>query len=63
MQYVTMHGTHDGPFRGIKPTGNEITVPGFHMRRIRDGQIVQTAAVAGMATLLSQIGVELPIEA
>lgn len=63
MQYITMRGTHDGPFRGIKPTGNEIAVPGFHMRRITDGKIVETASVAGMATLLEQIGVELPIEA
>ena len=63
MQYVTMRGTHEGPFRGIEPTGNVIAVPGFHMRRLQDGQIVQTAAVVGMATLLSQLGVELPIEA
>jgi steroid delta-isomerase-like uncharacterized protein len=63
MQYVTMRGTHEGPFRGIDPTGNEIAVPGFHMRRVRDGKIVETASVAGMATLLGQLGVELPIEA
>jgi steroid delta-isomerase-like uncharacterized protein len=63
MQYVTMRGTHEGPFRGIAPTGNEIAVPGFHMRRVRDGNIVETASVAGMATLLGQLGVDLPIEA
>ncbi|MFD1598901.1 ester cyclase [Halobellus rarus] len=63
MQYITMRGTHEGPFRGIEPTGNEIAVPGVHMRRVRDGEIVETASVAGMATLLGQIGVELPIEA
>jgi steroid delta-isomerase-like uncharacterized protein len=62
MQYVTMRGTHEGPFRGIDPTGNEIAVPGFHMRRVRDGKIVETASVAGMATLLGQLGVDLPIE-
>lgn len=63
MQYVTMRGTHEGTFRGIEPTGNEIAVPGFHMRRFQDGQIVETASVAGMATLLGQLGVDLPIEA
>jgi steroid delta-isomerase-like uncharacterized protein len=63
MQYITMRGTHEGPFRGIEPTGNEIAVPGFHMRRVQDGKIVETASVAGMATLLSQLGVELPIKA
>jgi steroid delta-isomerase-like uncharacterized protein len=62
MQYVTMRGTHEGVFRGIDPTGNEIAVPGFHMRRVQGGQIVETASVAGMATLLGQLGVELPIE-
>ncbi|MFC6723874.1 ester cyclase [Halobium palmae] len=63
MQYVTMRGTHEGPFRGIASTGNEIAVPGFHMRRVQDGQIVETASVAGMATLLGQLGLKLPLEA
>lgn len=63
MQYITMRGTHQNSFRGIEPTGNEIAVPAFHMRRIQDGKVVETASVAGMATLLGQIGVELPIKA
>jgi len=63
MQYVTMRGAHEGPFRGIDPTGNEIAVPGFHMRRVQNGKVVETASVAGMTTLLGQLGVELPIEA
>jgi steroid delta-isomerase-like uncharacterized protein len=63
MQYVTMRGTHEGPFRGVDPTGNEIAVPAFHMRRIEDGKVVETASTSSFATLLEQIGVELPITA
>lgn len=62
MQYVTMYGTHEGPFRGIEPTGSEITVPAFHMRRIEDGKIVETASTSSFGTLLRQVGVELPID-
>lgn len=62
MQYVTMYGTHRGTFRGVEPTGNRIAVPAFHMRRIEDGKIVETASTASFGTLLRQIGVELPIE-
>ncbi|MFC7029070.1 ester cyclase [Halomicroarcula sp. GCM10025324] len=62
MQYVTMRGTHKGVFRGVEPTGNEIAVPAFHMRRIKDGKIVETASTSSFGTLLRQIGVELPVE-
>lgn len=62
MQYVTMRGTHKGAFRGVAPTGNEIAVPAFHMRRFDDGKIVETASTSSFGTLLRQIGVDLPID-
>lgn len=63
MQHLTLRGTHEGPFRGVEPTGNEIAVDGFYFRRVRDGEIVETASIVGMSELLRQIGVDLPIEA
>jgi steroid delta-isomerase-like uncharacterized protein len=61
MHYLTMRGTHTGPFRGVGPTGNEVEVKAFHYRRVRDGKVVETGAIAEMMELLRQIGVESPI--
>lgn len=61
MEYLTVRGTHEGPFRGIEPTGETIAVDGYHYRRIEDGHIVETASMVGMVTLFSQLGVELPL--
>ncbi|WP_227134478.1 nuclear transport factor 2 family protein [Halorubellus salinus] len=63
MQYFTFHGTHDGEFRGIEPTGTEIAVNGFHMRRIEDGAVVEMASVASMADLIQQLELEYPLSA
>ncbi|MFC6952782.1 nuclear transport factor 2 family protein [Halorubellus litoreus] len=63
MQYFTFHGTHDGEFRGIEPTGKDISVDGFHMRRIEDGEVVEMASVASMADLIAQLDLEYPLAA
>lgn len=62
LAWWTIRGTHQGPFRGIEPTGNEIDVEGFSFRRLRDGKIVETKSAAGLAGLLEQLGVELPLQ-
>lgn len=61
LEYLTVRGTHEGPFRGVEPTGETIAVDAYHYRRIEDGRIVETASMAGMVTLFSQLGVELPL--
>jgi len=61
MEYLTIRGTHEGPFRGIEPTGENVEVDGYHYRRIEDRRIVETASMVGMVTLFSQLGVELPL--
>jgi steroid delta-isomerase-like uncharacterized protein len=61
MEFVTVRGTHEGPFRGIEPTGRRVEVDGYHYRRIEDGRIVETASMVGMVTLFSQLGVEIPV--
>jgi steroid delta-isomerase-like uncharacterized protein len=60
--HVTMYGTHRGPFRGVEPTGNAISVDGFHQRRVRDGRIVEAVSIVEMGELLDQLGVDLPLE-
>ncbi|MFC5972380.1 ester cyclase [Halomarina salina] len=61
--HVTLYGTHDGTFRGIEPTGNRISVDGFHQRRVRDGEIVEAVSMVEMGELLRQLDVELPLDA
>lgn len=61
--HVTLYGIHEGPFRGIEPTGNAVSVDGFHQRRVEDGRIVEAVSMVEMGELLRQLGVELPLEA
>lgn len=63
MQHFTFHGTHEGAFRGIEPTGKEIAVDGFHMRRVEDGEVVEMASIASMADLIAQLDLEYPLSA
>lgn len=55
-------GTHEGEFRGIEPTGNTIDVTGFSYRKAEDDQFVEATDQAGMMTMLTQLGVELPLQ-
>ena len=34
-------GTHEGNFRGIAPTGNQMTVTGTHVYRLTSGKLVE----------------------
>ena len=38
---VTMHGTHQGEFQGIAPTGRRVEVRALDMFRIENGKIVE----------------------
>lgn len=60
--HVTLYGTHEGEFRGIEPTGNRISVDGFHQRRVEGGKIVEAVSMVEMGELLRQLDVELPLE-
>jgi steroid delta-isomerase-like uncharacterized protein len=60
--HVTLYGTHEGSFRGVEPTGNTISVDGFHQRRVEDGQIVEAVSMVEMGELLRQLDAELPLE-
>jgi predicted ester cyclase len=63
MQFFTFRGTHEGAFRSIDATGNEMAVDGFHMRRARDGTIVEMASTVYLADLLDQLGADLALSA
>ncbi len=59
---LILHGTHEGPYKGIPATGNEIEVADHFSTRFVDGEIVAHHALADDYTLLRQLGVSLPPE-
>lgn len=52
-----MTGTHEGEYRGIEPTGNEVEVEGIVILRVEDGQIVETWGQSDMMGAMQQLGV------
>ena len=54
---VNMHGTHQGEFFGIPPTGKPVTVSGIHVLRIANGKIAEHWGTNDDLGLLQQLGV------
>lgn len=52
----TMHGTHCGPWMGIKPTGKEIIVTGVNIDKVVGGKIVEHSGAANLFNALLEIG-------
>ena len=57
---VIMHGTHQGEFFGIPPTGKQVTVSGIHILRIAHGKLVEHWGNNDDLGLMQQIGVVPP---
>ena len=53
----TFHGTHQGQWRGIPPTGKPVTFTGMLIYRFDDGKIVEGWENADISGLLQQLGV------
>lgn len=49
-------GTHNGEFKGRKPTGKPVSYSGVTVYRIKDNKIIEYWAYLDMQHLLSQIG-------
>lgn len=60
--FLMTKGTHQGEFRGVQPTGNEINVEDAGLIRIEDGQIVDLWPQSDMLSLFEQLGVSLDLE-
>ena len=50
-------GTHTGEYRGIPPTGKEITLTGVLIWRIMDGKVVEKVGVYDQMDFFKQVGV------
>ena len=54
----TMRGTHKGEFRGIAPSGTELTMTGIDMIRISEGKLVEDRVEVDQLGLMQQLGAE-----
>jgi len=55
-RYV-MHGTHQGEFANIPPTGRQFTVTGIETHRFADGKLIELWNVVDLLGMLQQLGV------
>ena len=53
----TAHGTHQGTFRGIPPTGKQVTITGRLIGRVAHGKIIEEWGNQDWLGLLQQLGV------
>jgi steroid delta-isomerase-like uncharacterized protein len=54
--YKTYHGTHQGPFLGVAPTGRKIHFETVDAMRVHDGKITEHWGVANLFSLMQQLG-------
>lgn len=52
---LAVSGTHDGPFMGVEPTGNEVSFTAFDFTRLKDGKVVEEWFTMDTLGLLEQL--------
>jgi predicted ester cyclase len=52
----TMRGTHKGEFRGIAPSGTELTMTGIDMIRLSEGKMVEDRVEVDQLGMMQQLG-------
>lgn len=50
-------GTHEGPFMGVKPTGNEFDIMGIGVVRVEDGKVAERWANFDLFGMFQQLGI------
>ena len=53
---VILHGTHQGDFQGMAPTGKRVAFTGIAMFRIADGQAVEHWGEMDILGMMQQLG-------
>ncbi|MGW0163025.1 ester cyclase [Mycobacterium sp. NPDC003323] len=54
--FKVYHGTHEGDFLGIAPTGTPVAFETVDAMRVRDGKITDHWGVANLYSVLQQLG-------
>jgi steroid delta-isomerase-like uncharacterized protein len=54
--YKTYHGTHQGTFLGVAPTGRKIHFETVDVMRVHNGKITEHWGVANLFSLMQQLG-------
>ncbi|MDQ3912231.1 MAG: ester cyclase [Actinomycetota bacterium] len=53
----TFHGTHEGEFMGIPPTGRPVSIGLIDIVRIADGRVVEHWSIGDNLGMMQQLGV------
>ncbi len=53
----TLHGTQQGTFMGMPPTGKAVRIAALEINRVRAGQVAEHWVVLDQLSLLQQLGV------
>jgi len=56
------HGTHEGEFMGVAPTGRQVTFRGLSLNRLADGKIVEAWIEMDLEDILGQLGAMVRVE-
>ena len=59
---LIFHGTHQGDFQGIPPTGKQITVTALTIERVVGGKIVEHWIEYDALGMMQQLGVVPPVQ-
>jgi steroid delta-isomerase-like uncharacterized protein len=51
-----MHGTHQGEYEGIAPTGKTVTIKGMTFLRLKDGKVVEDLFESSSPSPAEQLG-------
>jgi steroid delta-isomerase-like uncharacterized protein len=54
--FKTYHGTHEGAFLGVAPTGRKVHFETVDVMRVRNGRIAEHWGVANLFSLMQQLG-------
>lgn len=53
---ITVRGTHNGSWLGMKPTGKQVTFTGVNIEKIENGKIAEHGGAANLLIQLLEIG-------
>ncbi len=53
---IVIHGTHEGEFMGVQPSGNRIEVAGVDVVQVRDGRVAAHWGVTDGLAMMQQLG-------